>query len=211
MPYDFRLGPDEKREILRIARATAVEFLRSGRVPPGKPHRRSLLAEGGAFVTLRLKSGELRGCIGTQAEDSPLYRTVQDMAIASATRDPRFPAVQLDELERIVIEVSVLGERVRIREARELEIGVHGLSISSRGMRGLLLPQVASESGWTGEEFLRRVCNKAQLPDDAWQQPETTVERFTAQVFDEADFPPLDPQEIFEQLQRSGGQKPPEV
>ena len=202
MPYDFRLGPDEKREILRIARATAVEFLRSGHIPPGKPHRRSLLAEAGAFVTLRVKSGELRGCIGTQSEDSPLYRTVQDMAIASATRDPRFPPVQLDELSGIVIEVSVLGERVRIREAREVEIGAHGLAIACRGMRGLLLPQVASESAWTAEEFLRRVCNKAQLPDDAWQQPEAAVERFTAQVFDEDEYPPLDPQDIFDQLQR---------
>ena len=203
MPYDFRLGPDEKRESLRIARATAVEFLRSGRVPPGKPHRRSLLAEGGAFVTLRLGSGELRGCIGTQQEDSPLYRTVQDMAIAAATRDPRFPAVQLKELERIVIEVSVLGERARIREAGEVEIGLHGLTIACRGQRGLLLPQVASEGSWTPEEFLRKVCSKAQLPEDAWQEAEATVERFTAQVFDEADYPPLDPQEIFEQLQRA--------
>jgi uncharacterized protein len=208
MPYDFRLGPDEKREILRIARATAVEFLRSGRLPPGKPHRRSLLAEAGAFVTLRTKSGELRGCIGTQSEDSPLYRTVQDMAIAAATRDPRFPPVKIDELGSLVLEVSVLGERVRIREAREVDIGVHGLTIACRGQRGLLLPQVASESDWSGEEFLRRVCNKAQLPDDAWQQPEATVERFTAQVFDESEYPPLDPQEIFDQLQR---QKPPEV
>ena len=203
MPYDFRLGPDEKREILRIARATVVEFLRSGQVPPGKPHRRSLLAEAGAFVTLRVKSGELRGCIGTQSEDSPLYRTVQDMAIASATRDPRFPPVQLDELAGIVIEVSVLGERVRIREASEFEIGTHGLAIACRGLRGLLLPQVASESAWTAEEFLRRVCNKAQLPDDAWQQPEAAVERFTAQVFDDDEYPPLDPQDIFDQLRAS--------
>ena len=203
MSYEFRLGPDEKREILRIARATAVEFLRSGQIPPGKPHRRSLLAEAGAFVTLRVKSGELRGCIGTQSEDSPLYRTVQDMAIAAATRDPRFPAVKLEELEHIVIEVSVLGERASIREAGEVEIGVHGLTIACRGQRGLLLPQVASEGSWTAEEFLRKVCSKAQLPEDAWQQVEATVERFTAQVFDELQYPPIDPQEIFERLQRA--------
>ena len=203
MPYDFRLGPDEKREILRIARATAVEFLRSGQIPPGKPHRRSLLAEGGAFVTLRMASGDLRGCIGTQQEDSPLYKTVQDMAIAAATRDPRFPAVKLEELEHIVIEVSVLGERATIRQAVEIEIGVHGLTIACGGQRGLLLPQVASEGSWTAEEFLRKVCSKAQLPEDAWQLGEATVERFTAQVFDELQYPPIDPQEIFERLQRA--------
>jgi AmmeMemoRadiSam system protein A len=208
MPYDFRLGSDEKREILRIARATACEFLRSGRVPPGKPHRRSLLAEASAFVTLRLETGELRGCIGTQTEDAPLYRTVQDMAVAAATRDPRFAAVKLAELDSLVIEVSVLGERMRIRTSSEIEIGTHGIAISCRGQRGLLLPQVASEGKWSPEEFLRRLCNKAQLADDAWQAPEATVERFTAQVFDETEYPPLDPQEIFEQMLR--GAPPPE-
>ena len=82
MAYDFVLGPDEKREILRIARATVSEFLYAGRIPPGRPHRRSLLASAGAFVTLRI-GDELRGCIGTQAEDSPLYRAVQEIGRAS--------------------------------------------------------------------------------------------------------------------------------
>jgi uncharacterized protein len=202
MGYDFRLGPDEKREILRIARATAGEFLRSGRIPPGKPHRRSLLAGGAAFVTLRLRSGELRGCVGTQSEEMPLYRTVQDMAAAAATRDPRFPALTAEELDTVVMEVSVLGEYAQVREPHEVEIGVHGLAVSSRGRRGLLLPQVADTSGWTAEEFLVRLCLKAELPEDAWRQLDTVVERFTAQVFDEVEYPPLDPQEILAQFTR---------
>ena len=201
MGYDFQLGPDEKRELLRIARATATEFLRSGRTPPGKPHRRSLLTGAGAFVTLRRADGDLRGCIGTQSEAEPLYRTVQDMAVAAATRDPRFPPVAPDEIDTLVIEISVLGERVLIRDPGEIVIGTHGLAIQCQGRRGLLLPQVAGEAGWTAEEFLARLCQKAGLPEDAWRQ-ENSVERFTAQVFDEGEYPPLDPQAIFEQLQR---------
>jgi AmmeMemoRadiSam system protein A len=201
MAYDFVLGPDEKREILRIARATVSEFLCAGRIPPGRPHRRSLLANAGTFVTLRTGE-ELRGCIGTQTEDAPLYRTVQEMAVAAATRDPRFPPVRLDEIDAITIEVSVLGGRVVVRDPREIEIGLHGLAIACRGQRGLLLPQVASESGWSAEEFLGRVCGKAQLPADAWRAPDATVERFTAQVFAETEYPPLDPQEILAQVMR---------
>ena len=203
MGYDFQLGPDDERELLRIARATATEFLRSGRTPPGKPHRRSLLSGAGAFVTLRRADGDLRGCIGTQSEEEPLYRTVQDMAVAAATRDPRFPPVAPDEIDALRIEISVLGERVLVRDPREILIGTHGLAIQCQGRRGLLLPQVASEAGWTAEQFLDRLCVKAGLPDDAWRQ-EGSVERFTAQVFDEAEYPPLDPQAIFEQLQRGG-------
>lgn len=202
MSYDFLLGSDEKREILRIARATVSEFLCAGRIPPGRPHRRSLLANGGAFVTLRTAGDDLRGCIGSQGEDSPLYRTVQEMAVAAATRDPRFPPLIAEELDSVSIEVSVLGERTRVRDPSEIEIGVHGVAISCRGRRGLLLPQVATESGWTSEEFLARLCEKAQLPADAWQAPEAAVERFTAQVFAETEYPPLDPREVLAQLMR---------
>ncbi|HWM86344.1 MAG TPA: AmmeMemoRadiSam system protein A [Kofleriaceae bacterium] len=201
MAYDFVLGPDEKREVLRIARATVSEFLCAGRIPPGRPHRRSLLANAGAFVTLRCGE-ELRGCIGTQAEDAPLYRAVQEMAVAAATRDPRFPPLRLEEIDGITIEVSVLGDRVVVRDSREIEIGVHGLAVSCRNQRGLLLPQVASESGWTAAEFLGRVCGKAGLPAEAWRASDVTVERFTAQVFAETEYPPLDPQEILAQVMR---------
>lgn len=201
MAYDFVLGPDEKREVLRIARATVSEFLCAGRIPPGRPHRRSLLANAGAFVTLHV-GDELRGCIGTQSEDSPLYRAVQDMAVAAATRDPRFPPLRPEEIDVITIEVSVLGDRTLVRDPREIEIGVHGLAITSRGQRGLLLPQVASEAGWTAEQFLAAVCTKAQLAVDAWRSSDATVERFTAQVFTEVDYPPLDPQAIMEQVLR---------
>jgi uncharacterized protein len=184
MAYEHSLSDDEKRELLRIARATLREFLHSGRIPPGKPHKESLLQPAGAFVTLH-KGGDLRGCIGTMVENTPLYKTVQEMAVAAASRDPRFPPVAEEELADLVIEVSVLGGHRPISSAADVEIGVHGLTIEHAGRRGLLLPQVASEHGWDAPTFITHVCAKAGLPDDAWSQPGARLERFTAQVFDE--------------------------
>ena len=92
MGYDHILTDDEKRELLRIARATIKEYLMSGRLPPGAPHRPSLVAPAAVFVSLHQveQEGEtLRGCIGTTAEGAPIYRAVQEMAVAAATRDPR--------------------------------------------------------------------------------------------------------------------------
>jgi AMMECR1 domain-containing protein len=54
--------------------------------------------------------------------------------------------------------------------------------------RGLLLPQVAVEYRWTRERFLEETCRKAGLLPDAWQDPETQIEVFTAEVFSESDF-----------------------
>jgi hypothetical protein len=185
MAYAHRLDDDERRELLSIARETLRQFTVSGSVPPGAPDKDSLLGRAGAFVTLRSREGALRGCIGTQEETTPLYQTVQQMAIAAATRDPRFGAVSESELDDLVIEISVLGERGSVSRAEDVTVGQHGLSIQCSGRRGLLLPQVAREHGWTASTFLSRVCAKAGLPEDAWSSADARVERFTAQVFEE--------------------------
>lgn len=184
MAYDHSLSDDEKRELLRIARATLREFLSSGRIPPGKPHKESLLQPAGAFVTLH-RGEELRGCIGTTHESTPLYKTIQEMAVAAATRDPRFSPVAHDELGELTIELSVLGHQQAVTGVAEIQVGTHGLTIEADGKRGLLLPQVASEHGWDAATFVSHVCAKAGLPADAWQWPGARLETFTAQVFDE--------------------------
>jgi AMMECR1 domain-containing protein len=46
------------------------------------------------------------------------------------------------------------------------------------------LPQVATETGWTKEQFLSYCCaHKAGLPPDAWKDQKTEVYLFTADVF----------------------------
>jgi AmmeMemoRadiSam system protein A len=200
MTYSHVLADDEQKELLRIARATVKEFLLSGRMPPGAPHRPSLVAPAAVFVSYHedardgeigadaAKKDELRGCIGTTLESTPLYRSVQEMAVAAASRDPRYPPIRLDELPRMNIEVSVLGDRAEVRAPDEIQIGVHGLMVMRRGpggQRGLLLPKVATEQGWSAEQLFAHTCEKAGLPEDFWRREEAHIERFTAQVFDE--------------------------
>lgn len=182
------LGEDDRRELLRIARSAVREHLRSGKLPPGVPHQEALLQPRGVFVTLHGtdERGErtLRGCIGTIGPQKPLYRAVQEMAAAAATRDPRFDPVEADELARIDFEISVLGEPRAVAPG-EVVVGEHGLCVSAGGARGLLLPQVPVEHGWHREEFLAHTCRKAGLSDDAWRDPATRIEAFTAEVFGE--------------------------
>lgn len=189
MSYEHILTDDEKAELLRIARATLREFLHTGRIPPGKPHRESLVAEAAVFVTLH-RGEALRGCIGTQQELDPLYKAIQKMAVAAAKNDPRFDAVEEDELADLTIEISVLGQRRTISGPDGIDIGTHGLSVQLDGQRGLLLPQVATENGWDAGTFLERVCTKAGLPADTWRNDAATIETFTAQVFNEITYPP---------------------
>ena len=138
----------------------------------------------GAFVTLRLKSGPLRGCIGTFEASQPLWSTIRQMGISAATRDPRFPVLSPMELTQCDIEISVLSPRQTIGPD-EIEVGKHGLWVSQGHRRGVLLPQVASEYGWDSQRFLSETCVKAGLSPAAWEAGETTIEAFTAEVFGE--------------------------
>jgi AmmeMemoRadiSam system protein B/AmmeMemoRadiSam system protein A len=184
------LGGPAQAALLRLARETITRHV-SGRQP--QPAERlglpadvadALQRKHGAFVTLR-KGGKLRGCIGHIAADRPLVEVVQEMAIAAATQDPRFPRVLPGELDAVQIEVSVLTAPCPVRRVDDVEVGRHGLIVRRGRAAGLLLPQVAVEQGWDREQFLEYTCLKAGLPPTAYRQDGTTVEVFQAQVFHE--------------------------
>lgn len=137
----------------------------------------------GAFVSLH-KDGALRGCIGSLKNDQPLYLTIRDMAIEAATGDPRFPAVELSELNTIDIEISVLSALKKVASAQEIQIGRHGVLVKKGICSGVFLPQVATDTGWSKEEFLDNLCcGKAGLDSGAWKDGSCELYIFTAEVF----------------------------
>jgi len=114
---------------------------------------------------------------------APLFKVVQECAVAAATEDPRFPPVSPKELSFLRIEISVLTPLFPILPD-EVEVGRHGLMVEQGRMRGLLLPQVPVEWGWDRETFLDQACVKAGLPPSAWRHG-ATLRAFTAEVFGE--------------------------
>lgn len=182
-PEGRMLDDDDHRELLRIARATLREYLTTGFMPPGAPHRKSLLEPRGAFVSVRV-AGELRGCIGRVEPDTPLYLAIEQLAVAAATRDPRFDPLRVEELPETRIEISVLSA-LATATPDDVVIGRHGLVITRGVRRGLLLPQVAVQHNLTRDQFLDEVCGKAGLPPGAWSDEGTLLQCFTAEVFRE--------------------------
>ncbi len=176
------LAPESRVILLKLARqaiesAVARQPLETPQPNPDLDRRQ------GAFVTLT-HYGRLRGCIGRIEPTDLLPRVVMDCAAAAATRDPRFPPVPAGEVPELEIELSILSAPFPTRP-EQIEIGLHGLIASRDGQRGLLLPQVADEQNWPVERFLEETCLKAGLDPYAWKQPGTTIEAFTAEVFNE--------------------------
>ncbi len=181
------LSNEEKILLLKIAREAIAARLEGREIRfPGveSPKLRSPL---GAFVTLHIR-GQLRGCIGTFFPEGPLYLTVAQMAQEAAFSDPRFPPLSARELPLIDIEISVLSPMRRVLGPEEIEVGRHGIYIVRGLNRGVLLPQVATEYGWDRYTFLDHTCLKAGLPPGCWQDPETEIYTFTAEIFSEKDF-----------------------
>jgi AmmeMemoRadiSam system protein A len=175
----------EREELLRLARHSLEEHF-AGRAPfAPEPTTPTLGENRGAFVTLhKLHGGDLRGCVGMMRSEESLARTVARMAVAAATEDGRFEPVTTDELSKVKIEISALGPMRPIR-AEDVEIGRHGLLISHKGRRGVLLPQVPVEHDWDRETFLDHLCLKAGLLPGAWKEKGVELLSFTAEVFGE--------------------------
>ena len=179
------LTPDARSALLAVARDSVAAAANGAdpELPP--PENPALHRPGAAFVTLRAGDA-LRGCIGHLAAEQPLWLSVREMAAAAATRDDRFTPVTPSEVAGVTIEISVLSPRRRFEGADRIVIGRDGLYVRRFASSGLLLPQVAPEHSWSAEEFLAQTCRKAGLPIEAWKDPATLVETFTAEVFGES-------------------------
>jgi len=183
------LTDSDKKELLQIARTTIKTYLQESQTASidVESLSTSLLSKAGAFVTLK-KAGELRGCIGHFEADKPLYKIVQQMAIAAATQDYRFDAVTLSELKLIDIEISMLSPMQKISDVNAIRLGIDGIYIKKGSRSGTFLPQVATETHWSLEEFLGHCArDKAGIGWDGWKDKDAEIYIYQAFVFGEKD------------------------
>jgi len=179
------LTAEERAQLVRLARQ-AVEAEVSERPLPLPAAMPGVLAEPrGCFVTLT-NQGRLRGCIGTFQPPGALAQTLPRIA-AEAARDGRFFAnpVTPEEIPQLTVEVSILSPLAPMTNLEDLRIGTHGIYVTRGNRAGCFLPEVATDMGWTGEQFLDECCaGKAGLPPGAWKRTGTTVYLFTSEKFD---------------------------
>jgi AmmeMemoRadiSam system protein A len=145
----------------------------------------------GVFVTLDRRDpdevrtrGRLRGCTGQPEPTFPLYYGTVQAALDAALRDPRFEPVVAAELSRLEVEVTVLSPRRPVASWHDIRLGIHGIVLGKGDKAALFLPQVAPEQGWTLEQTLDALAEKAGLPTDGWKEG-ASFSVFTGQVFEE--------------------------
>ncbi len=180
------MNNEQRDYLLKLARTSIETFLKTGRkFKPEKPDDPALTAERAVFVTLN-KGKNLRGCIGQMIAREKLYLAVNEMALSAAFHDPRFPAVNESELDKITIEISVLSPMQRVDDWQTIRMGIDGVWVRKGYASGVYLPQVATETGWDRETFLGSLCtHKAGIPQNAYKDPDTELYIFQVEKFTE--------------------------
>lgn len=188
-----RYSAAERQALLKLARQTVQEVVRSNRLPtvPVDTLPASLREPKACFVTLT-KQGRLRGCIGHLSAQMPLYEAVMENARNAALHDVRFPPVQPGELEELQIEISVLTEPqpLAFGSPEELlaKLRPHrdGVILEIGDRRATFLPQVWAQLP-DKEQFLAHLAQKAGCGPTDWRRPGTRVQIYQVESFHEGE------------------------
>lgn len=190
-----QLEPAERAKLLRLARDAIEWGVEHGweagyRLP--RQEREAFSEPTACFVSLHTLDDQLRGCIGSLEARQPLAEAVVEAAMGAAFRDPRFPPLQRDELNRVYLEISILSESEPVGASSEDEVlnelrpGKDGVVLEYGEQRATFLP-VVWEQFDNPANFLDALKRKAGLPRDVWPQG-IRVHRYTTNRFSEADY-----------------------
>ena len=184
------LSLEEGRKATNFARYVVDSFVKKEKIK-SFDFEEVFNQEFGVFVTIHTyPKHDLRGCIGIPQPVMSLKKAINE-AGKSVTKDPRFPPLTESELDKIIIEITVLTkpEIIEVKQPKDypnnIKVGRDGLIVEQGPYSGLLLPQVPIEQDWDEKEFLSNTCIKAWLLPDAWLDESTKIYKFRGQIFTE--------------------------
>ena len=125
---------------------TLIEYLETKNVPDypkGMPDPKYAL-----FVTwTKGKDDDLRGCIGTFAQNQKLSQILSRYALISSLQDDRFEPVKRKEVESLSVGLSLLVNFQPVQDPLDWVVGKHGIEIdftvNGREYGSTFLPEVA--------------------------------------------------------------------
>lgn len=170
--------PEPVHPIARLAWEAVKTYVERGEVIKPPSEKPPELAEpGGVFVSIK-KRGELRGCIGTiESERGSRAEELIKNAVHAASMDPRFPPVEVSELEELEVSVDLLGPAEEVEDPSSIDPIRNGIIVSGAGGRALLLPDI--EGVDTAERQLAVALRKAGLkPEEPFKLERFETKRY---------------------------------
>ncbi len=183
----MKLDKDQQDALLQIAWQSLRHGLQYGR--PLEPDLDALpdtLAEPAAcFVTLH-KGGLLRGCIGSMEASEPLAKAVAWAAFSAGFRDPRFPSLAQEEMDKLTLEISILSPMQDMPVSSEQDLlstlrpGIDGLLLEEHWRHAVYLPSVWQQLP-VPLDFVRQLKLKGGWPANYWSE-DMRAKRFQSET-----------------------------
>ena len=160
---------EDKDPLVALARKAIEAYIKDHEVIEPPPPAKGGPGRAGAFVSLHLPDGSLRGCIGTiEPYQESVEEEIVANAISAATADPRFYPLTAEELSGLDISVDVLGLAEEVKDVGELDPKRYGIIVRTLdGRQALLLPDL--EGVDTVDQQLRITCRKGNIDPDTDQ------------------------------------------
>jgi len=185
------LSQHQGQTLIKLARQTISQKLEhiSDKIDPDSLRDLDFQESRGTFVTLTI-DGRLRGCIGSLETTASILEGIRRNAVNAAFRDPRFPKLEAEELDKIEIEVSILTDPqpLEYRDGKDLlsklRPHVDGVILSKGSAGATFLPQVWEQLP-RPEKFLSHLCRKAGLPANEWEKGKLKILTYQVQYFEE--------------------------
>ncbi|HLC36482.1 MAG TPA: TIGR00296 family protein [archaeon] len=181
---------EQGQEIVKLARKSIKFFLLTGNRINDLPSKKFFEEKRGAIISVKsMKDKTLLGSLGFPEAKYSLWDAVIEGAINAATRDPRFKALKSSDLDKVLIEVSVLSKAKEIKtESRdqlleEIHLGEDGLIAEKENKKALMLPYEPIIQKWSVKTFLEEICFKAGLLRTSWRERRVHFYKFQTQTF----------------------------
>jgi len=150
-----------------LARQAVQNYLEKGEIMEPPPQLSEFLEKkAGAFVSIKDRKGNLRGCIGTlEPTQKNLAGEIIRNAVQSAFQDPRFIPVKFEDLADLVFSVDIIHPPERVSTLDQLDPAQYGVIVQKGAQKGVLLPDLPGID--TAEEQVAIARDKAGLPETA--------------------------------------------
>jgi AmmeMemoRadiSam system protein A len=164
--------------LVSLAIRSVKHHLETGQaLPCPDPLPEEMMPRAGAFVSIK-KNRLLRGCIGTiQPKYANLAEEVIKNSIKAANEDPRFPPIEMKELQELTISVDVLTAPEKIHDISSMDVKRYGLIVRQKDRQGLLLPNLDNIK--TADQQLKVCLKKGGIKEtDPFELYRFEVKRF---------------------------------
>ncbi len=183
------MEPEQKKRLLVFARQVLENELKGANHNLKAFKAPELIEKRGVFVSLHIKE-DLRGCIGRIEPKNSIYDNVMDLSKAAAFEDYRFKNLTLKELEKVKIEISILGVPQKVEgvssydKIMKIRPKKDGVVLTAGHKNATFLPQVW-ESLPVREDFISSLCRKAGLTGDYWEMNDIDLSVYQVENFEE--------------------------